>query len=105
MTRRRKQPARDRALRWLLNALECGPVTVEALRWQSHKARISWGTLRRAREGVAVSVRVAGIGSRGFWRWELCSMGHNAKTLAPDAKTLINGAVSCPVCGSGGGVR
>lgn len=97
MSRRRRQPARDRARAWLLNALACGPVTVDAIRFQSHKARISWGTLRRARQGVAAPVRVAGIGARGYWVWQLTKMS------TPHAKALTNGGV-CPVCGRSGGV-
>ena len=98
MKRRRKQPERDRARQWLQNALACGPVTVEALRWQSHKAGIAWRTVERARVDVAVSLRAGGLGGRGFWLWQC------AKEAAPNAKSATKGDV-CPVCGTERGDR
>lgn len=84
---KRKHPARDRARRWLACMLADGPLTVELLRDRSHRAGIAWRTLRRARNGIAVSVRIGAIG--GYWTW---------KAAAPNAEGVRVTGV-CPTCG------
>lgn len=92
MKKRRRQPARDSARRWLINALACGPVTVEAIRWQAHKAGIAWATLRRARVGVAVSERIGAAG--GYWIWKMLTVS----VVGAHREGV------CPVCGRDRGV-
>jgi hypothetical protein len=85
----RLQPARDCARRWLLEALESGPVTAEALRCRAHRAGIAWRTVQRAAVGV-IEARKIGF-RRSHWVW--------TKSAAPAAEEC-HGKVICQTCGA-----
>jgi hypothetical protein len=93
MKSRRRKPARDRARQWLACMLSDGPLTAELIRNSAARAGIAYRTLRRARFGVAVSVRVGAAG--GYWIW---------KASAPIAEGVHREGV-CPTCGREWGSR
>ncbi len=69
---RKETPERDAAVEWLEDVLAEGPVPAGELQELAHKAGHAWRTVKRAKEGVARSVRSRKAdGSTGQWCWRL----------------------------------
>jgi archaellum biogenesis ATPase FlaH len=63
------QSERREAREWLVDFLADGPVAVKRIQDGAKAAGLSWMTVRRAKEGLAVAARKSGY--QGKWEWRL----------------------------------
>jgi hypothetical protein len=69
---RKDTPERDAAAEWLEDVLADGPLPARELQELADQAGHAWATVKRAKDGVARSVRERNAdGSTGQWLWRL----------------------------------
>jgi RecA-family ATPase len=69
---RKDTPERDAAAEWLEDVLADGPLPAKELQKLADQAGHAWATVKRAKDGVARSVRERNAdGSTGQWLWRL----------------------------------
>jgi hypothetical protein len=70
--RRERTSRQEEAVEWLQERLSDGPVQTEEIGAEAKKARISWRTLRRAKDMLGVKHHKSSVG--GKWYWELAEV-------------------------------